>query len=1030
MKSPQCWICLVALPLAALNAQSIGSSPPAATAPGPKEQVVQLSPFEVRVDSDTGYVGQNTLAGSRMSTNLKDLAAAISPMTAEFLQDIAATNIEQAMEYGMNARMETDDGRVAGPVASLYNDTPAREIRIRGLPGGSRTVNYFKRLGEVDTYNAQRLELSRGPNAILFGFGSPAGVVNAGTKQARMDRNAYETSVRFDSWKGFRATADVNVPILPDKLGLRAVVLHGEEGSWRSAGHNDQQRLYLTGTWRVDRRTTVKADFETGKLNRYVPRPFFGIDMSSAWVAAGQPMFQNFDLSLPPGTRGTPGNPFQDSGATQVNGVVDFGGGNYIVVSNIRPYATNYARFTRGEGPPAPPPTDFDRGRRNPKAALDANWAGMNLDLSNFSFTVQRTLWEGMYAEVGYTRQAFDGVNLNLNTWGELGPTADTNLFYPDGTPKPPGENLHFIHMEQSRNDRDQQLQQLRATLGYERSLGRLGRLRLAGLGEWSRERVRDLGKRQYWMNGPDPTSGGALDPDPLNVANRMHQYFYLPGLQVLDDPNFRLPGPMKLEGATPYRDPATGQTRNIYALWMNSQGVTSSWVNRDLSSYMGVAQFYTLKDRLVFTGGYRTDELKFYDAPSIRDPAATALGRIGQWIPQTPGKTPSKVASGDTFTLGAVFHVTPWFSLFYNRSTSVTVPSSGREYHVDPADLSPLSVAPGPEGQTQDYGLKLDLLDHRLFVTATHYRTDVVNDWGFSNFQVNSQVNNIWRTLKDSGALTAEEQKIADAGFEQVSGGYNLDSESKGYELEVVGRLTRGLSVSVNYSLTENKKTNIATRARAYVDHWKPLWLKYRDLARSQNASIAGPERLPFQDFNSAAVIAATGDFTANTDTVNETLVDLEDFFLDNSYQFTGKPIIGDNKHNLNVRVRYDFQSRPLKGLSIGGGMRVRQGRVAGAISEYEFKPGTSFTDAFNGRVLKNVRLIYAVDQAIFDAQIAYRRKLLRDRVAWSVQLNVNNLLDEDAFIINNTDATTGKPTTYRYQDPRLFILTNTFSF
>src|SRR4051812_30530101 len=64
-------------------------------------ETVTLSPFEVNATLDTGYAGQDTLSGSRLRTNLKDVAAAISPMTAEFLRDIAATNIADAVEYGV-----------------------------------------------------------------------------------------------------------------------------------------------------------------------------------------------------------------------------------------------------------------------------------------------------------------------------------------------------------------------------------------------------------------------------------------------------------------------------------------------------------------------------------------------------------------------------------------------------------------------------------------------------------------------------------------------------------------------------------------------------------------------------------------------------------------------------------------------------------------------------------------------------------------------------------------------------------------
>ena len=45
----------------------------------------------------------------------------------------------------------------AGPVADSYTSS-IRDIRVRGLPGGSRTVNYFRMIGEVDAYNTGRLD--------------------------------------------------------------------------------------------------------------------------------------------------------------------------------------------------------------------------------------------------------------------------------------------------------------------------------------------------------------------------------------------------------------------------------------------------------------------------------------------------------------------------------------------------------------------------------------------------------------------------------------------------------------------------------------------------------------------------------------------------------------------------------------------------------------------------------------------------------------------------------------------------------
>lgn len=110
-------LCLASAILPVLPAQE--AAKPSASNPPAANETIVLSPFEVTTTQDTGYAGQDTLSGSRLRTNLKDIAAAISPMTAEFLKDIAATNIETAMEYGVGTRVETDDARAAGPVGDL-----------------------------------------------------------------------------------------------------------------------------------------------------------------------------------------------------------------------------------------------------------------------------------------------------------------------------------------------------------------------------------------------------------------------------------------------------------------------------------------------------------------------------------------------------------------------------------------------------------------------------------------------------------------------------------------------------------------------------------------------------------------------------------------------------------------------------------------------------------------------------------------------------------------------------------------------
>lgn len=54
------------------------------------EEVVELNPFQVSSEEDSGYKAASTLAGTRIRTDLKDVVSGISVVTAEFLKDTGA----------------------------------------------------------------------------------------------------------------------------------------------------------------------------------------------------------------------------------------------------------------------------------------------------------------------------------------------------------------------------------------------------------------------------------------------------------------------------------------------------------------------------------------------------------------------------------------------------------------------------------------------------------------------------------------------------------------------------------------------------------------------------------------------------------------------------------------------------------------------------------------------------------------------------------------------------------------------------
>src|SRR5690606_13501876 len=117
-----------------------------------------------------------------LNTELRDTAAAISVFTKEFLDDIGVTSVNEAIEYGLNTATEYD-ATGNNHLGNNFN------YRIRGISGAQRSRNLFKTQLNLDAYNTERLDFPRGPNAILFGEGSPAGLINTSTKTARLNEN-------------------------------------------------------------------------------------------------------------------------------------------------------------------------------------------------------------------------------------------------------------------------------------------------------------------------------------------------------------------------------------------------------------------------------------------------------------------------------------------------------------------------------------------------------------------------------------------------------------------------------------------------------------------------------------------------------------------------------------------------------------------------------------------------------------------------------------------------------------------------
>ena len=158
--------------LAAVSLSAQTAPAPAPSAPA-KTEAITLAAFEVSTDRDVGYTASSALAGGRVDTLLRETPSAITVLTAEFLEDIAATSISSAAEWAPNT-IPTGETSTTGDYST----------NIRGVGNSFPSRNYFRWYVSSDNYNTERLEFARGPNSILFGDGNPGGINTTFTKQA------------------------------------------------------------------------------------------------------------------------------------------------------------------------------------------------------------------------------------------------------------------------------------------------------------------------------------------------------------------------------------------------------------------------------------------------------------------------------------------------------------------------------------------------------------------------------------------------------------------------------------------------------------------------------------------------------------------------------------------------------------------------------------------------------------------------------------------------------------------------------
>jgi iron complex outermembrane receptor protein len=185
-----------------------------------------------------------TVTAQRRTENIQDVPISMQALTGQALQQLNVSTFDDYIKFLPN-------------VTSANNGPGQNEVFMRGLSAGSQASQGSGSTGvwpnvaiyldnqsgqlpnrNLDIYAADlnRIEVLEGPQGTLFGAGAQAGVIRYITNEPKLDK--FEANVK--AGYGITAhgdpnadvTAVINVPLITDKLAVRAVVYNDSRGGY------------------------------------------------------------------------------------------------------------------------------------------------------------------------------------------------------------------------------------------------------------------------------------------------------------------------------------------------------------------------------------------------------------------------------------------------------------------------------------------------------------------------------------------------------------------------------------------------------------------------------------------------------------------------------------------------------------------------------------------------------------------------------------------------------------------------------
>ncbi len=270
-----------------LNAQTS----PAQTAR--EEQVVTLSPFTVTGAKASRYQPTESVSSGRIATSILDTAQSVSVVPRELIEDAGTFRIFDAIKYTAGASDSTLPGAID-------------RITLRGFQTDNGYLDnfFFWAQANIDPAIVERIEIVKGPNAILNPSGPAGGIVNVVSKSPLFSRQN-SVKLQLGEYDANRVEADFTDQIAgAPHLAYRLVLARQDSEGYHDTTFVKSSVIMPMLTWKISPQTQVTFkylfyDWESPPYLGYPIDPSVTTD-SKAVMIAGVPRTRSLqEKSMP-----------------------------------------------------------------------------------------------------------------------------------------------------------------------------------------------------------------------------------------------------------------------------------------------------------------------------------------------------------------------------------------------------------------------------------------------------------------------------------------------------------------------------------------------------------------------------------------------------------------------------------------------------------------------------------------------------------------------------------------------------------